>query len=632
MFHSPCSSARVLCRPLTAAFALLLCVSWDARAEDGQPTPTPVPDLQKIVRVTEVINADYVNLDEEEKNETDWFNKGVLAKREAGLGDRVVIYVRNLEALLLRSKCEPPFDKPEPCKSQDISLYINGRIIKGLKPESGAPELTGPSEPDKNNWVCGDAEHPRECRGGTLKYHLQRLTDEENREDNQEHWADLLGLPPDLGRWSLVRRVDVSVGQPDAYPVSTDVNDSAPKDLRFFLIRLRPQRAPFWLLFFVGLGWGLYKLSKRYDLLCDRTPVVWPRKRPYSLSLVQAAWWFLIIAVAFVFIWLVTGQSNFSETALALLGIGAGTALGATVIDSNKRARDTSGDASAGSPEDLRLLLGQKQLLEDDLNRLSKDLDDSKRRLLRLQRQRSRAEQNKTDTAKIDDEIKAKQADIGRLPTELKAKKDEYDRKVNEIKTDFPNAFGPPRESFLLDILSDAGGVSFHRFQMLVWSVVLGIFFMVSALGVLAMPNFSATLLGLMGLSAGTYLGFKIPENTGGGADTQTGGGGGGGQGGGGGGQGGAAPAINPDSGSESGGTSVTIANTGFADVKSVTFGGAPATEVKFDNATSAVTAVTPPHPAGKVEVVVINQAGKSVVLSYTYTPPADSGDAGGGG
>ncbi len=28
----------------------------------------------------------------------------------------------------------------------------------------------------------------------------------------------------------------------------------------------------------------------------------------------------------------------------------------------------------------------------------------------------------------------------------------------------------------------------------------------------LAMPEFSATLLGLLGISAGTYVGFKLPE------------------------------------------------------------------------------------------------------------------------
>lgn len=64
-----------------------------------------------------------------------------------------------------------------------------------------------------------------------------------------------------------------------------------------------------------------------------------------------------------------------------------------------------------------------------------------------------------------------------------------------------------------LDILSDGQGVSFHRFQMAVWSVVLGLVFVYEVITRLAMPEFSATLLGLMDLSAGTFLGFKIPES-----------------------------------------------------------------------------------------------------------------------
>ena len=32
-------------------------------------------------------------------------------------------------------------------------------------------------------------------------------------------------------------------------------------------------------------------------------------------------------------------------------------------------------------------------------------------------------------------------------------------------------------EHFLTDIMSDANGVSFHRFQMAVWTIVLGIIF-----------------------------------------------------------------------------------------------------------------------------------------------------------
>jgi hypothetical protein len=72
-----------------------------------------------------------------------------------------------------------------------------------------------------------------------------------------------------------------------------------------------------------------------------------------------------------------------------------------------------------------------------------------------------------------------------------------------------------PQESqgFLPDILNDgANGVSFHRFQMFVWTFVLAILFIYSVWNRLSMPDFNATLLALMGISSGTYLGFKIPE------------------------------------------------------------------------------------------------------------------------
>jgi hypothetical protein len=65
---------------------------------------------------------------------------------------------------------------------------------------------------------------------------------------------------------------------------------------------------------------------------------------------------------------------------------------------------------------------------------------------------------------------------------------------------------------FLRDILSDGSGYSFHRFQIFAWTIVLGIIFVSSVYNNLTMPEFSPTLLGLMGLSAGTYIGFKFPE------------------------------------------------------------------------------------------------------------------------
>ena len=68
---------------------------------------------------------------------------------------------------------------------------------------------------------------------------------------------------------------------------------------------------------------------------------------------------------------------------------------------------------------------------------------------------------------------------------------------------------------FIRDVLSDAsGGISIHRFQMFVWTLVLGVIFVASVYNNLEMPEFSAGLLGLMGISSGTYLGFKVPENS----------------------------------------------------------------------------------------------------------------------
>ena len=64
----------------------------------------------------------------------------------------------------------------------------------------------------------------------------------------------------------------------------------------------------------------------------------------------------------------------------------------------------------------------------------------------------------------------------------------------------------------LIDILRDGDGISFHRFQIVVWTLVFGAVFVRAVLKDLIMPEFDSTLLGLMGLSSGTYVGFKFPE------------------------------------------------------------------------------------------------------------------------
>jgi hypothetical protein len=63
---------------------------------------------------------------------------------------------------------------------------------------------------------------------------------------------------------------------------------------------------------------------------------------------------------------------------------------------------------------------------------------------------------------------------------------------------------------FLGDILADTDGISVHRFQIFVWTIVLGIIFLRSVVTELSMPEFNGTLLALMGISSATYVGAKL--------------------------------------------------------------------------------------------------------------------------
>ena len=81
---------------------------------------------------------------------------------------------------------------------------------------------------------------------------------------------------------------------------------------------------------------------------------------------------------------------------------------------------------------------------------------------------------------------------------------------------------------------------------------------------------------------------------------------------------------VNPTSGPTAGGTSITISGTGFAAGATVTVGGSVATGVIVNNSTT-ITATTPAHAAGAVDVVVTNSTGQSgsKLSAFTYTAPA---------
>ena len=76
---------------------------------------------------------------------------------------------------------------------------------------------------------------------------------------------------------------------------------------------------------------------------------------------------------------------------------------------------------------------------------------------------------------------------------------------------------------------------------------------------------------------------------------------------------------VNPASGPTAGGTAVVISGTNFLAGASVSFGGTPASGVAADSA-NTITAVSPLHAAGAVDVAVTNPDNQSGLLPAGYT------------
>ncbi|MGH8573436.1 MAG: hypothetical protein ACREX8_12800, partial [Gammaproteobacteria bacterium] len=244
------------------------------------------------------------------------------------------------------SACGGRYANEASCQKRQILLYVEGRPIKGLEPESGAPELEGE-------------------QFGTLRYHLKRpLGTTDDEKDTREHWADLLGMSLSRDGLSFRRPVTVSVGLDGDAPIDAQKGN-------FTLLRVRWGRFWFWVVVMAVCFYPFWRLARDSDIIRDRRPVAWktvgqrfvPQRKPYSLSQTQAAWWFFFVIIGFIFIWLVTGQYDLSPHVLVLLGLGFATAVGATIIDANKRQSpaDSADDATSAELNDW---LHKKELLE----------------------------------------------------------------------------------------------------------------------------------------------------------------------------------------------------------------------------------------------------------------------------
>jgi hypothetical protein len=302
---------------------------------------------------------------------------------------------------------------------------------------------------------------------GKLSFLLERS------EASRDAWAALLGRPSHAVR----ENTPVSVGLAN--------QGAVPSTARITLIVFHEG----WLIgtaIFLALALGgFWYLALKSDIIRDSQPPEppAPARRPYSLSRVQMAFWFFLVIGALLLIFLITGDWNaLNNQALVLIGIGTGTALGAAIVEATK---DQSAD------RDLTAL-------EPELARLNAELAN-------LQMEEARLNGIAAPTPAESVQLATTRADLAQKQALAIAKQ----AQVNAVKA---RRTKPTSDGFIKDILTDINGVSFHRFQMIIWTIILGAFFITNVYDNLAMPEFDATLLALTGISAGTYLGFKIPE------------------------------------------------------------------------------------------------------------------------
>ncbi|HXO30694.1 MAG TPA: hypothetical protein VOA80_25370 [Thermoanaerobaculia bacterium] len=255
-----------------------------------------------------------------------------------------------------------------------------------------------------------------------------------------------------LGRPRAQNRiVEASVGLTGCAEGCADITDG----FKMPLVVIRPVLMGSYLALLAGALWVVIRLAGTTPILRNHGP-----GSPWSLDRIQMAWWTLLVVSAFVFIWLISGDyGSLSNSVLGLIGISAGTGLIGAVMDHGKQEQ-----------------VQQRKALEDEEAGL----------------QAGNA-QPAADAAAA--------AAAPRRPAEIEAQL----AKLPKLKQS---------KSLWIDILSDENGVSFHRLQVMIWTLVLSVIFVVSVYQRLDMPDFDNQLLALMGISNGTYLGFKLPEKS----------------------------------------------------------------------------------------------------------------------
>lgn len=444
---------------LRAAETAVSSAAPGATATPLTSTPSAVPSTTLAAGPAESPSVRAVGV--QKKEDQDRAAKVVYARR----GDTIWVDIINFDDWVnsLGDK------KPKDHEVKDLVLYLDHFPLLGVPPIYwwNHREWTGNVPP---------VEYTRTTVGFSLV----------RNDSSKPGWSHLLNQPV------FNRKVIVSVGFPNGEEIDSWLNPKVVEatNQQFYLTIIPKFRTAFGFIVILGALIAFFALARYTHIIRDPAA---PRRpdgqRPYSLARGQMAFWFFLVIASYFFLWIVTGDMDtLNPSVLGLIGISAGTALGSAFVDAAKPAPTSS----SGNPPIVDVTRPHVEVLAE-LNQLRADTQQELEAL-----QKARTLITPSDKQALDDN----------------------EQQQNEVRERLANYrwqsvyfAWPTWKGVMHDLLAENNVISFHRFQIFVWTLILGIMFVASVYNELAMPAFSATLLGLLGISAGTYIGFKLPES-----------------------------------------------------------------------------------------------------------------------
>jgi hypothetical protein len=368
----------------------------------------------------------------------------------------------------LNGKLWVVLSQPLPLSPEKYTLFMNGVEVKGLD-----AALDGAYQ-----GVTGPAKH-------ALVFTLRR------NKTNDAFWRELMGSVT-----GMHVPVVISLGEQaaDGKTVRPTIAGSslAAASFEFEVIGLwRLLSAVAAVIAVVSLVWG--HARSRTTLRDSYLPQIKPSQQTYSLARWQMAFWFTLIFAAFVCLFIVLWDTNtITSQALILMGISGTTALAAVAVDSVK---DSPADAANRGLQ----ALGLKTYA--DVQRVHAEIAIRKSELAGLP----------TDSAADASSKHTKQA---HSPIEQRRRQlqIEIQDRDNILRTYAAKIQPFLTQGWFKDITTDLNGTAIHRLQAVCWTLALGAVFVITVYRTLAMPDFNANLLTLMGISSAGYVGFKFPE------------------------------------------------------------------------------------------------------------------------